>query len=593
MEIDRTDGSLLHGAAIIPYAFPPMFRRYRQRRGPYALARPSVVPSFVRSLILLLIAGTVLYFLGRGIIRLFGMGSGLDRAAVGLTVEKGGTVNISLEGGLMQRADDTMTLYATDKISTASTGRAVLSFFEDSWIRLDGSTDLTIDTSEKNEEEAAVAVTLTKGSLWVDTPSADIYSGSILRTISTDAFTLTIPADTQAAVDGKTLLVFSADGNGVGVTLKGSEEEQFIGEGQQLSLPDKPGTNALQYRSAIDPLVAQKPFVTESKAMTRAGSSATGSGTGIQIDPNAIVLSSPADNAAVSTPTVTVAGTAGSNVARVRINGHEATVNRTTMSFSEELALTDAATTDIRVEALDMNDIVLDQVSRTIRKTIQTIVPPTITNPAKNGQTYRTQDAQVEIRGTAPAGAAGMMVNDYKLQLFRANDTTWSYLASKQLNNLVDGKNVFNVYAIDAAGNPSAPATLTVLVEAGTVGVVSTGSTIGSTPSSAAPTQIDEATLPQNAPLTAGVITVTGPTAGTAHTATGSDILIEGTTSAQTASVWVNGYKLQLYKAGVTRWNYIAKTDYGTLKRGTNVYKINARDANNQILDSFTYTVQY
>lgn len=570
-----------------------MFRRYRQRRGPYALARPSVVPSFVRSLILLLIVAAILYVVGRGIIGLFSMGSGLDRAPVSLSLENGGAVSISLEGGLLQRADDNMTLYATDKISTASTGHAVLSFFENSWIRLDGNTDVTIDASEKSEEDASIGVTLTKGSLWVDTPSADIYSGSIIRTIATDAFTLRIPADTQAAVEGRTLLVFSADGNGVGVTLAGSEEEQFIGEGQQLSLPEAPGTDALRYRSAIDPVAVQKPFVLESKAMARAGGTPTQSGSGTQIDPNSVALSSPADNAAVSTDTVTVSGTVGINVARVRINGHDASVNRSTLSFTEELALTTSATTDIRVEALDVNDIVLDVVSRTIRKTIQTIVPPTISSPAKNGQTYRTQDTQVEIRGTAPAGAAGMMVNDYKLQLFRANDTTWSYLASKQLSNLTDGKNTFNVYAIDAAGNPSAPATITILVEAGAVGVVNTGSTIGTTPSSAAPAQIDEATLPQNAPLTAGVITVTAPTAGTAHTATGSEILIEGTTSAQTASVWVNGYKLQLYKAGVTRWNYIAKTDFGTLKRGTNVYKINARDANNQILDSFTYTVQY
>lgn len=570
-----------------------MFRRYRQRRGPYALARPSVVPSFVRSLILLLVAGFVLYLIGRGILTLFGLGSGGDRAPVSLTIERGGAVNVSLEGGLMQRADDSMKLYATDKISTATTGHARLSFFDKSWIRLDGNTDLSLEKSEIGVEESVITATLTKGAVWIDTPSEDIYSGSIIRTIHTPSFTLHIPADTRAAIDEKTVLVFSAEGNGIGVTLKGSKEEQFIGEGQQMSLPDSPGTDALDYRTAIDPLAAQKMFVVESRAMQHAGTTVTaGSGTALQIDPNSIVLKTPADNAAVSTATVTIAGAAGANIARIRINGHEVSINRTDMSFSKEIALSEAATTDIRIEALDSNDIVLDQISRTIRRTIQTIVPPTITSPAKNGQTFRTQDLQIEIRGTVPAGAAGIIVNDYKLQLFRTGDTTWSYLASRQLNNLLDGRNVFNVYAVDAAGNPSAPATITILVEAGVAGIVSTGSTIGGS-SPTAQVQIDEATLPQNTPLTPGVISVTGPTAGASHTATGSEILIEGTTSAQTASVWVNGYKLQLYKAGITRWNYIARTDYGTLKRGTNVYKINVRDANNQILDSFTYTVQY
>lgn len=569
-----------------------MFRRYRQRRGPYALARPSVVPSFIRSLILLLIAATVLYFIGRGIIGLFGMGSDLNRAAISLTVESGGAVNVGLEGGLMQRADSTLKLYATDKISTSATGHATLDFFDDSWVRTDVSTDITIDESETGETEAAFGLTLTKGALWIDTPSADIYSGSIIRTITTSAFTLTIPADTKAAIDGSTLLVFSADGNGVGVTLKGSKEEQYIGEGQQMSLPDAPGTDALRYRSAIDPLVAQKAFVQQSRNMTRVSGATTGSGTVTLIDPSTITVTTPLENAAVSTDTVTVSGKAGANIQHVRINGHEASIDRATMTYSEELALASAPTTEIRIEALDSNNIVLDQVTRTVRKTAQTISGPSITNPAKNGQTYRTQADQIEMRGTAPAGTAGMMVNDYKLQLFRTGDTSWSYLASKQLSNLTDGKNIFNVYALDAAGNPSAPATLTILVEAGVVGVVSTGSTVGSATSSVA-SVIDETSLPQNAPLNPGTITVTGPAAGTSFTATGSEILIEGTTSAQTSAVWINGYKLQLYKAGKTVWNYIAKVDFGTLKKGTNVYKINARDKDNNILDTFTYTVTY
>lgn len=501
-------------------------------------------------------------------------------------------MNVGLEGGLMQRADSTLKLYATDKLSSSASGHATLSFFDGSWIRTDNNTDLTIDKSETGKTDAAMGVTLTKGALWIDTPSANTYSGSIIRTIVTPSFTLSIPSNTQAAVDASTLLVFSADGNGVGVTLKGSKEEQFIGEGQQMSLPATPGTDALKYRSAIDPLAVQKPFVEESKALARTGLNApTGSGAVVQMDPNSITVTTPLENATVSTETVTVSGKVGANIEHVRINGHDASIDRSSRSYSEELALEDAPTTELQIEALDTNNIVLDQVTRTVKKVTPTIAAPTITSPAKNGQTYRTQDTQIEIKGTAPAGTAGMMVNDYKLQLFRTGDTTWSYLASKPLSNLNDGKNVFNVYALDSAGNPSAPATITILIEQGTVGVVSTGSTIGS--ASSTPVQIDEKTLPQNTPTTPGVITVTGPAAGASFTATGSEILIEGTTSPQTASVWINGYKLQLYKPGVTKWNYIAKTDFGTLKKGTNLYKINARDANNMILDSFTYTVTY
>lgn len=569
-----------------------MFRRYRQRRGPYALAQPSPVPSILRTIVLLLITAVILYFIGRGILKLFGVGSSEQRAAVTVMAEGTGIVNVSLEGGLLQRAADKIPLYAGDKVSSTSNGRARLSFFDGSAARSDINTELTIDESYIGEDGSEFSVAVNQGSLWIETPDIAIYSGTILRTITTAAFTLDLPADTQAVVSEKSLLVFSADGNGVGLTLTGSKEKIYIGEGQQLSLPENPGADALQYRSAIDPLITQRPFVVQSRAMAQQISSGTTASGATILDPTALIITSPADGA-IASGTVNVIGKVGVAVDHVRINGHIVSVNKTDGSFTEEAALSDSAQTTLQIEAIDANDIVLTQVSRTVKRASQSAGTPTITSPAGNGQTYRTQAAEVEIRGNAPSGAAGIMVNDYKLQLFRVGDTTWSYLASKNLQNLVDGSNVFNVYALDAAGNPSAPATITVLIEQGTTGVVGGGSTTSAAASAAssAAAQIDEKTLPQNSPTTPGVITVTGPAAGTSFTATGSEILIEGTTSKQTAAIWVNGYKLQLYKAGQTYWNYIAKTDYGNFKRGTNVYIINARDSNNNILDTFTYTV--
>ncbi len=83
------------------------------------------------------------------------------------------------------------------------------------------------------------------------------------------------------------------------------------------------------------------------------------------------------------------------------------------------------------------------------------------------------------------------------------------------------------------------------------------------------------------------------PAAGTQYTATGSEVVIEGTTIAETDSVWVNGYKLQLYRPGVTTWNYIARESMGNLKRGTNTYRIVTRDKQNVILDVLVYTITY
>jgi hypothetical protein len=80
---------------------------------------------------------------------------------------------------------------------------------------------------------------------------------------------------------------------------------------------------------------------------------------------------------------------------------------------------------------------------------------------------------------------------------------------------------------------------------------------------------------------------------GTQFTSTGSAFLLEGTNPSETASVWVDGYKLRLFTPGKTFWNYIADPALGTLKKGVHTYIINARNAQGEILDTTTYTVTY
>jgi hypothetical protein len=102
--------------------------------------------------------------------------------------------------------------------------------------------------------------------------------------------------------------------------------------------------------------------------------------------------------------------------------------------------------------------------------------------------------------------------------------------------------------------------------------------------------------LPDNDPLQPGTITVTAPTPGTRHVAVGTDqieFLIEGAVPSDTTSVWVNGYQLRLYEAGKSYWNYIASTKLNTMKRGENSYEIVARNSTGQILDRFTYVIEF
>jgi hypothetical protein len=481
-------------------------------------------------------------------------------------------------------------LWPEDRVVSNAGGHALLTFFDGTLVRLDEQSEITIDESSKGTKESSVSATLARGALWARTPSMDDYSGAIVRTVSTENYVATLPSDADVVLGARSVLVFSADGAGVTVDTDGGTVS--IGEGQQLSVPEDASFdgNLERYRSAMDPLAVRRAFIEESRAMGSAA--ATGSGVtetdGGSTDLDLVTIDAPADGQTVSGSTVRVQGKVGARVERVRVNGYPATISRSQGTYTQELAMPATDTFTIRVEALDRTGVVVEQQERTVRpRAAATASTPSNTSPGKNGETVRTAADEIEIKGTVPAGTTAIYVNEYKLQLFRAGDAEWSYLASKRLTNLKDGENVFNVVAEDAAGNRSAPATLTVIV----------GETGPTTPaagasSSAAP-QVSETTLPQNAPLKPGTLAVTAPAAGTSASMSGTGFLLEGTTIRETASVWVNGYQLKLYEPGKTFWNYWALPKYGTLKPGTNVYSIVSRDAQNQILDKLTYTVEY
>lgn len=567
-----------------------MLTRYRHRRGPYALAEPSPVRVVVRKLIAWIIIAAIFYFLVKWALALMGVGNHIDRKSVQLDVENRSNVTVSLEGGLMQRADKRLKLLPEDTIVSNGGGHALLTFFDGTVVRMDEQSQLTVDESSFGSKESEVALTLDAGALWARTPDAVAFSGDIIRTIATDNYVATLPSDAEVVLGGHTVMVFSADGDGVMIAASGADDV-YVGEGQQLLVPENEAfTGDLRrYRSAMDPLAVRRAFIEESRAIPGTQGARSDGGTAQPpADVNLITVNMPLDGQTVSGSTVRVQGTVGARIERVRVNGYPASIDRSQGTYSQELAMPGTETFTIRVEALDRTGVVVEQQERTVKPArAASAQSPAITKPGKNGETVRTAAEEVEIRGTAPTGTVAMYVNDYKLQLFRAGDVDWSYLASKRFDNLKDGDNVFNVVAEDSSGARSPAATITIVV----------GENGPTTPASASsnsvPAQVSESTLPANAPLKPGTLAVTAPSGGTSTAFSGTGFLLEGTTARETASVWVNGYQLRLYTPGKTFWNYWATAAYGTLKKGTNVYRIVARDKENRILDAFTYTVEY
>ncbi len=571
---------------------------YRHRRNGFGDTGRSSTGSTGRTvarIVAVLVLLLVVYWLGKGLLALMGFGGGGQDRTATVMAEDGSTVEVSYEGKPFQTAESNSKLQPGDVAKTGSMSNASLTFFDGTWARLDQQTQVSISKSAFGSQ-SQLQLQVPEGTLWVSTPDQKAFSGAIVRQIVTPALTFELPPKTQALVSGTNLIVYAAGGDGVKVTGKGIDDIT-IGEGQQLQLPATGAQGDLtQYRSALTLAALRNAFAIESQeqasTMLDGGVSGSGTLTGA-LNENLLTISSPLDHDNVTSNTIRVTGKVSPRILHVRVNGKELQISQEDGSFSDDIMMPDGEKTfDLHFVALGSTDKILAEKILTVQhgnassaETASGFPVPEITSPAKAGQTFKTTDTQVVIRGTTSADTASIMVNDYKLQLYTVGNTTWSYLASMSLNNLVAGSNTFDVVAFDKDGNKSAKATITIVQgEAG--GVVSgTAESAGSSSSTVKPKN--------NEPLTPGVLSVTGPTAGTEHNETGTGFLLEGTTSAATDSIWINDYKLQLYKSGKKIWNYIASADFNNLKKGTNVYHIVARNKDGEVLDKFDYTVTY
>jgi len=533
----------------------------------------------------------VVWYAIAGIVALFD-GSIGKRASVSLSSDTD-TVDVSLQGEDWQRADGTIRLYAGDAVASRASTDTQLRFFDGTRMRLDQNTEVEIVKSdERSDQESKLTMALKRGKLWMTTPSSVTYSGSILRTVTTEYSSIEIAAGASVQIDPEEILVISSEGQGVLVTfsLKGANGETVvIGEGQYLSMRPEDraklaeGLDPYELRDPTTLEQLRSPFLVSSIAQLGLPSSpeivlGAGSESSEAATPD-LLVESPENNAQVSSKSLAVRGRVSSRVGTVLVQGQPVQVSADG-TFSAELNITTEKEIVVRIEAQDKQGIPLSTVERVVKNTWNAFVEPVrIIAPVGSGETLITALSEIEITGEAPINTAGIIVNDYRLQLFQPNARTWSYLASTALGNMKVGENKFTVFAVDANGNRSTGKTITIVLES--AGLESSLSSFSAPP------------IRQNPPLLPGSLTVTGPSAGTETSVTEKEALLEGTTSADTASISVNGYTLSLYSAGKTTWNYIASTELQTLKRGRNVYRIVSRNAKGEILDVLEYVIVF
>ena len=85
---------------------------------------------------------------------------------------------------------------------------------------------------------------------------------------------------------------------------------------------------------------------------------------------------------------------------------------------------------------------------------------------------------------------------------------------------------------------------------------------------------------------------ITSPNNGRDFQTADSSITIAGEAPANTKAIIINDYELQKFIPGSKSWSYIAKTDFGNLKEGENLFEIYRIDFNGEktLLDSITIT---
>ncbi len=567
-------------------------RRHQYLAGNNDPRRPALLVRLTVGAVILF----AVWFAASRAIRLFDRSVGRKTAAV-LDLTNPASIQVALQEEKWQNAENGLKLYAGDAIRTRGSGDATLKFFDGTKVRLDVGTDVLVGTLD-NEQGGTSAITLQvrSGRIWIVTPEITIFSGAIVRTIETVNYSAEIPSATKALIDSKLINVMQAAGIGTKVTLtfKKSKPNLLVGEGQYLSLSEQAkrliedGNDPYEFRDPVTLELLKDPFLISSYAQMNANDK-TGSPTQAGTFPTPtnevpLVVMFPENHAKINAKTVTVSGKVGSRIAQVTINGQNITI-KSDLSFAAEVSLTkDQPTFVLTVEAQDVQGVPVAKIERTVSSVFKHIVEPVrFKSPVGSGKTLNTSQAEVEITGEVPSGIAGVIVNDYKLQLFKPGSKTWSYLASADLGNMKPGSNVFTVSALDADGNKSPSRSITIVFTP----------TLNSAGSGSMSRSSSQPLIKQNPPLIPGVLIVDKPATGTSATTSTKETVIEGRTSAETASISINGYTLSLYLTGKTTWNYVASTEFGTMKRGKNVYRIVARNRDGEILDVLEYTITF
>lgn len=571
---------------------------------------------------------------------------------------KDAKVYVSIENGEAQanawgktalsEVRDGDTLFQGDTITTSDDTRVILSFFDKSIMRLGSDTKVTLNTLRADADNPQITVTLEKGSAWVVKNSA-ISDFVFVTTNTISSLNEAIMAveshggyESVYVVNGKVNMNVVQEDK---ITNKNKSLQRFeLETGEQIVLdaekitalasggyipPIEAGdtgtlvsgtgedTKELTFREPIsesfrtsewftynasldgDLFVFENENVAED-ATTEEAVENTVASEEIELSEDVLTLTSPKNNDAYNVDKVTLKGKLWTaKVQKIMVDNKVASIDGENWNVS--MTLDKEGENKFVIVGYDAEDGKVKTVEVTVIYDTTAPNKPEITKP-ENGSTQTNSDGFV-IDGTATADTQKIIVTDsaqsfaYTLSAYLPGEKTWKYNARASFGNLKEGENVYNVVAVDKAGNQSEANVITINYapakeeEAVVSGEKTEEEAVTET---GAETEKTEETVTEEMPvaevidenLPAPIITI--PTAESVYTTTLETISIGGTTNQNTVKIYVNGVAIANYDGGNTRWNTSVN-----LSEGDNKFTVVAENANGQKSESAGITIVY
>lgn len=372
-----------------------------------------------------------------------------------------GTVGISMTNVSKKVINTPEKLYATDKSVSVESGWIALAENEHMRVDLDKNTELTYISSTPTEDTIGVS----KWRAWITAKQIPVV-------VKLKDFSLKVQP-------GNTVLIEQNNAYGIAyaitwtIELSTSIWSYNLDAGNRIMIGASDiasNTPLASLAGAIDETITTYTLFERnngaallSQLAPKSSSTATGASlisSGASTSGHFIEITDPIDGSVAKTNTVTVMGKILSKeVKRVTIDDRDASVSPVSETFILQNISVEKDIVNLVYKAYDSNNSLLEKgvivvfASKGAKETQGRLVSNNfpisnkdfkITFPTENP--YKTTDSVVKVQWTVPKDTVSyIVVNDYRLQKFVSNSTTWYYFANVDTKSMVDGINLYTI----------------------------------------------------------------------------------------------------------------------------------------------------